>query len=203
MAVITGIEVVRNRVVIQADGAEIARLPRAHFAKCPLRVGDEIDPAQYLDRVAAAQFSDAYEAALTCLDFCARSEKELSNALRRKGFVNPVIAATLARLREVGLIDDALYARRMAETQSAKPVGIYAFKRKLTAKGISDDDAEAALSAFDDDQQRAACKRAAEKLWRKYAALPPREARAKLSQALMRRGFGWDAIEATIEEILT
>ena len=81
MAIITDIETVRGRVIVRADGTEIARLPVRHFEKCRLNAGDEIDPEQWLDRVAAAQFSDAYEAALTSLDFCARSAKELKTAL--------------------------------------------------------------------------------------------------------------------------
>lgn len=202
MAIITDIETVRGRVIVRADGTEIARLPVRHFEKCPLNAGDEIDPDQWLDRMAAAQFSDAYEAALTSLDFCARSAKELKTALKRKGFVAPAIEATLERLRDSGLVDDARYAARMAELQSTKPVGIHALRRKLMAKGITEQDAEAALSGFDDDQQRAACRQAADNLWPKYAALPRREARAKLSQALARRGFGWDTIESVIEEIV-
>ena len=202
MAIITGIEVNRGRVIVQADGAEIARLPKTHFEKCPLRAGDDIDPEAWLDRVAAVQFADAYEAALTSLDACARSSRELKNSLKRKGFVPAAIEAAVERLRESGLIDDAQYALRMAETQAGKPVGVYAFKRKLMAKGISEDDAEEALAAFDDDQQRAACRAAAEKLWRKYEALPPREARAKLSQALARKGFGWDVIESVTDDFI-
>lgn len=201
MAIITGIETARGRVIVQLDGAVIARLPKQHFEKCPLHEGDEIDPERWLDQVAAVQFPDAYEAALTHLEYAARSAKELSAALKRKGYVAPAIDAVIEKLRESGLIDDARYAQRMAETQSVKPVGVYAFKRKLQAKGISEADAEAALKGFDDDQQRATCAAAAEKLWHKYAELPPREARAKLSQALARRGFGWDAIEAVVDEI--
>ena len=105
----------------------------------------------------------------------------------------------VARLTESGLIDDARYAQRMAETQVNKPVGIYALKRKLRAKGISEADAERALEAFDDEQQRGAALEAAQKLYRKYEALPPREAKAKLSQALARRGFSWDAIESATD----
>ena len=71
-----------------------------------------------------------------------RSARELGNALRRKGYVQPAIEAVVARLTESGLIDDARYAQRMAETQVNKPVGIYALKRKLRAKGISEADAE-------------------------------------------------------------
>ncbi|MDO4866282.1 MAG: RecX family transcriptional regulator [Clostridia bacterium] len=202
MTIVTGIEANRSRVTVFADGSELARIPKAHFDKCPLEEGEEFDPEQWIDRVAAAQFADAYEAALTSLDFCARSARELSNTLKRKGFVPPAIEATLERLKDAGLIDDAQYARRMAESQTRKPVGVYAFKRKLMAKGISENDAQEAIAAFDDDQQRAACAEAAQKLWRKYEALPRREARAKLSQALARRGFGWDAIEAVIDDIM-
>lgn len=199
MATVTEIEAARGRVIVRVDGSEIARLPKAHFQRCPLRVGDEIDPERWLDQVAAVQFRDAYEAALTSLDFCARSARELSNALRRKGYVAPAIEATVEKLKEAGLIDDARYAQRMAEVQSSKPVGLYAFKRKLMAKGISEADAEEALSQFDDEQQRDACQSAARALWRKYESLPRREARAKLSQALARRGFGWEAIEAVLD----
>ena len=202
MAVVTGIQENRGLVEIALDGVTAARVRRVHYEKCPVALGAELDIDDYLDRVAAAQFSDGYEAALTSLDFCARSALEIGKALRRKGYVEPCVQAVVERLRENGLIDDARYAQRMAEVQSNRPVGVYAFRRKLRAKGISDDDAEEALSAFDDEQQRDAALAAARQLYRKYQDLPEREARAKLSQALARRGFGWDAIEGAIDSIM-
>ena len=201
MAEVSEIRENRGMVEIVAEGATLARVCKAHFDKCPVAAGDEIDEATYLDRLAAVQFADAYEAALTSLDFCARSARDIESALRRKGYVPPAIEAVVARLTENGLIDDARFARRMAEVQSKKPVGVYAFKRRLRAKGISEDDAEEALCAFDDAQQRSAALDAGRSLYRKYAALPRREARAKLSQALSRRGFPWDAISAAVDEI--
>ena len=202
MAMVTEIRENRGMVEVVAEGTTVARVRKAHFDKYPVAVGDEIDEEIWLGRMAAAQFSDAYEAALSCLDRSERTVRDLANVLRRKGFVQPAIDAVLERLTESGLIDDARYARRMAELSAAKPVGLYAFKRKLRAKGISDDDAEDALTAFHDDQQRAAALQAARKLYKKYEALPDREARAKLSQALARRGFGWDAIEGAVEEMI-
>ncbi|MBQ3424848.1 MAG: RecX family transcriptional regulator, partial [Clostridia bacterium] len=151
--------------------------------------------------LAAVQLADGYEAALSSLDRSDRTAFQLASALRRKGYVAPAVDAILERLSSTGLIDDARYARRMAESQAKKPSGIYAFKRRLRAKGISDEDAEEALACFDDAQQQQAAQRAAEKLWDRYAALPPREARAKLSQALARRGFAWDVIEAVVDRL--
>ena len=202
MAVISDIRENRGIVEIACEGVTFARVRRAHFQKCQLEIVAVLYVEAYLERVAVAQFADGYEAALSSLDFCSRSGREIANSLRRKGYVQPCVDAVVARLTENGLIDDARYAQRMAEVQSAKGVGLYAFKRKLKAKGISDDDAEEALSAFDDAQQQAAASEAAHARWRKYEALPLREARAKLSQALARRGFGWDAIESAVEEIV-
>ena len=202
MAHVSDIRENRGLMEVSCDRTTVARVRKAHYAKCPLEIGAEIDVAAWLDRVAAVQFADGYEAALTSLDYCARSAQEIAASLRRKGYVEPCVEAVVARLTENRLIDDARYAERMAESQASKPVGVYAFKRKLRAKGISDEDAEAALSAFDDDQQRAAALAAAQKLYKRYEGLPPREAKAKLSQALARRGFGWDAIESAIEGII-
>jgi len=202
MAIVTDVRDNRGQVEIALDGVCAVRVRKAHYLKCPVEVGAELELEDYLGRVAAVQFADGYEAALTSLDYCARSAREIGNALRRKGFVEPCVTAVVERLRESGLIDDARYAQRMAEMQSGKAVGLYAFKRKLKAKGISDDDAQEALTAFDDSQQQAAALETAKRLWRKYEDLPPREAKAKLSQALARRGFGWDAIESAIDEIM-
>ena len=203
MAQVTGIETVRGRVNVYADGVLLLRVPRQHFEKCPLREGEEMDPDEYLDRLAGVQFADAWEAALTALERSARTEKELRDSLKRRGYVPQVIEAAIERLRETRLIDDAQYADRLAELQTKKPVGLYAFKRKLKAKGISDEDAARALAAFDDEQQQAACLDAARRLFRKYEALPPREGKARLSQALARRGFGWDAVEYALDQLFS
>ena len=201
MAIVTGIRENRGMVEVDLDGTAFARVRRQHFAKCPLEERQAVDPEAWLGRVAAVQYPDAWEAALTSLDAAARTAKDIAASLRRRGYVPPVIDAVVARLTETGLVDDARYAERMAEVQSKKPVGLYAFKQKLRAKGISDDDAEAALAAFDDEQQQAACLAAGQKLLRRYADLPEREARAKLSQALGRRGFGWDVIEGVVDQL--
>ena len=80
-------------------------------------------------------------------------------------------------------------------------MGIYSLKRKLMSKGISESDAEEALETLDGEQQLSAAKAAAEKLRRKYEGQEPRQARAKLSQALARRGFSWDTISAALENM--
>lgn len=203
MRIVTGLREFRGVVIVALDGCDALRVRRTHFEKRPLAEGEAVDPQAYEDSVAAIQLADAYEAALTALDSRARTARELERALLNKGYVRPAVEAAVERLRENRLIDDARIAGRIAESSADKPVGVYALRRKLKAKGISDEDADAALEAFDDDQQQAAARRAAEKLLKRYEGLPRREARAKLSQALARRGFGWDSVRAAVDALLS
>ncbi len=202
MSTVTELKPVQGCMRVAFDDAPSLRIRKCHYAKLPLEEGDEIDPEEYVNRVASLQFADAYESALTSLDASARTASEIDRSLRMKGFVAPVAEAVVERLKENGLIDDQRLAARLAETQLTKPVGLYAMKRKLRAKGVSDEDAAEALESFDDDQQRAAAIQAARKLLRRYEELPARECRGKLSQALARRGFSWDAVSAAVEAVL-
>ena len=202
MSTVTELKPVQGCMRVAFDDAPSLRIRKCHFAKLPLEEGDEIDPEEYVNRVASIQFADAYESALTSLDASARTASEIDRSLRMKGFVAPVAETVVERLKENGLIDDQRLAARLAETQLTKPVGLYAMKRKLRAKGVSDEDAAEALESFDDDQQRAAAIQAARKLLRRYENLPVRECRGKLSQALARRGFSWDAVSAAVEAVL-
>lgn len=200
MATVTDIRDLRGVIGVYADGTLVMRVLKKHFEKIKLRVGDEFEPDEYADSIAALQLNDAYEFALTCLDFSQRSAAELTRKLISRGFVAPAAEAAVARLIEVGIVDDTRYAQRIAETASRKNMGVYAMKRKLMSKGFSEEDTEIALEALDDAQQLAACHATADKLRRKYAALPAREARMKLSQALARRGFSWDTISHALDD---
>ena len=203
MSIVTETREFRGQMILSLDGVTWLRVLKKHFAKLPLEIGQEVEPEQYIDQLAALQYKDCYEAALTMLDRSVRTRSEIAQALVRKGFVSPVAQAVVERLSEIGLLDDMRYAQRLAEIQSAKPVGAYAMRRKLQAKRFDAEAIDAAMEQFDEAQQAQACRLAAAKLWRKYAQLPSREGRAKLSQALARRGFGWDAIASAVDEIVS
>ena len=203
MSIVSGIQEKRGIIEISAEGCVRLKVRKAHFAKRPLEAGMEIDFEEYEGEIAAIQFSDAYEAALTSLDFSARTAREIERNLLMKGYVQPAVSAVVERLTENRLIDDKQLAGRIAEANTGKAVGLYAVKRKLRAKGISEDDVNEALEVFDDAQQLTAARQAAEKLFRKYSSLPRREARMKLSQALARRGFPWDAVKEAVDHLLS
>lgn len=200
MAQVTSVREMRGLICIDLDGTQWIRLRKEHFRKNALEVNDCVDPEEYLDHLAAAQAADCYEAALTMLDSAAQTQAGIVKKLMLKGFVRPAAEASAQRLVDARLIDDSDFAQRLAQSQLGRAAGVYAVRRKLRAKDLSEEDIEAAMSGFDDAQQLSACREAAVKLRRKYAAFPPREARAKLSQALARRGFGWDTISVVLSD---
>ena len=199
---ITGIEEKRGMMEVYADRCLLLRVRKKDFTKHPIRVGEEIDFDAYIDSLASLQWNDAYEMALTALDRSAKTEKQVRDMLSLKGFVTPVIESVIEKLRKSRLLNDCAIAARLAEAEMNRSEGVYAFKRKLMAKGISEEDAENALSLLDEDQQRGAAESAAQKLYKKYEALPRYEARQKLSQALARRGFSWEIVQETVEKIM-
>lgn len=82
-------------------------------------------------------------------------------------------------------------------------VGYYAALRRMKARGLSGSAITDAMAVFDDAQQNRACRRVAQTLVKKYRALPAREARTKLAQALARRGFLREAISGAVERVLS
>lgn len=201
MSTVTEVRVFRGVARLSFDDAAPMKVRLKHFKALPLQAGDEVDAEEYAARVAEAQRADAYEAALSSLDLCARTRQELRRSLLARGFVSGAVEATLDRLADSGLVDDRRYAERAVEVSAARPVGVYAVRRKLRAKGVAEEDAEAALGALDDEQQAQAAQAAARSLLRRYAQLPAREGRAKLSQALARRGFSWEAVRAAVDKV--
>ena len=201
MSTVTEVRVFRGVARLSFDDAAPLNVRLKHFKALPLAAGDEVDAEEYAARVAEAQRADAYEAALSSLDLCARTRQELRRSLLARGFVSGAVEATLDRLADSGLVDDRRYAERAVEVSAARPVGVYAVRRKLRAKGVAEEDAEAALGALDDEQQAQAAQAAARSLLRRYAQLPAREGRAKLSQALARRGFSWEAVRAAVDKV--
>jgi regulatory protein len=199
MAIISLIEKRGAVYRLYTDGRLWTAVDRASFERAPLAEGDEVDEEIYLDALARAQEKTAYEAALTALDRSAKTEKALRRWLSQRGYLEGPIDAAMARLQRARLIDDGAIAERLTEAGSAGGMSKNAIKRKLRSKGVGEEEIESALEAVSDEDQLQSAKRLAQKLYPKYEREERRAARAKLSQALARRGFSWDVIAQALE----
>ncbi len=144
------------------------------------------------------------EAALKLLERTRRTRMDLTRRLKDKAFAPPTIAEVLDRLAEVGLVDDAEFARAwLAGRWGRRPSGWRRLQQELRAKGVSDDDIELARAKLTErgsapDEVESAARVVAQAR-RRYAKLDPHVQRQRLYALLARRGFGSDTIRKALE----
>lgn len=131
-----------------------------------------------------------HERALGLLAVRARSRRELESRLRQAGFEPEEIDDVLDRLERVGLVDDAAFARQVAEHRfGVRRSGARAVTSELLAKGVAASlVAEVVGEAGPDEDDRAdalAASRAP-----RLRSVEPAKAFQRLSTFLMRRGYG-------------
>jgi regulatory protein len=148
---------------------------------------------------AGAVYLRAWERALRLLEASAKSSVELDVRLARAGFDGKVRAAVLKRLGELGLVDDASFARSYAARRATKGLGPAAIAAELEARGIDPHTARAAVAGV--DVEAGALEAAAVQL-RRLARLPIAQQGARLVAHLVRRGFEPELAEATARRVL-
>lgn len=125
----------------------------------------------------------------------ARSVAELRERLLEKAEAE-VVEQALARLVELGYLNDQEFARSFANSRlSYKPLGRTRLRQDLQRKQLSKQDVEQALeTAYTEHDEEALIDRAIEKRLRLKGAPTSREEGKKLFDYLLRRGFSYDLV---------
>jgi regulatory protein len=108
--------------------------------------------------------TDPQEAArLICLRLLAagpRTRAQLASALRRRRVPDEVAEAVLGRFAEVGLIDDAAFARAWVETRHlGRGLGRRALSAELRQRGVAVEEVRAAVSSLGEQDEIATARR--------------------------------------------
>ncbi len=163
-------------------------------------------------RAAVADPGPVLEAAARFLEARPRSVAETRRRLLDAGYPPSLVETALARLQDLGYLDDAAFARAWVESRDrAHPRGEAALKRELARKGVSDELIAAVLvartaprgepgqlrpsassprAARDDDADAAAARRLLQRRTRALLReLDPRKRRQKAYALLARQGF--------------
>ena len=140
----------------------------------------------------------AKQRALWLLDKRDYSRCELSRKLTEKGFTEAAAGAALDRLTELGFIDDRRYAPIVVRHYAAKGYGAQRIRVELHRRGIPKelwDEALAEMPEQDETVDRLLRSRL------KGADLSDRAALKKATDALLRKGYGWDDVQAAVERL--
>jgi regulatory protein len=128
--------------------------------------------------------------------------RELRTRLLRKGFDNETIDAALAKLSDVGYLNDERFAELWIENRLAhRPRGKRMLEQELRQKGIDRQIVDETVAGMDIDDRAAALELARKRL-KSVQSLPLDEQKKKLTGILARRGFDYGVIRATLETVL-
>jgi len=122
----------------------------------------------------------------------ARTRKELSDKLASKQVPEEVAARLLDRFTDVGLIDDAAFARLwVGQRQSADGKGLArrALAQELRRKGVDDETARAALDEIDPASEEEAARVLVRRKLRSLARFDDTTATRRLVGMLARKGY--------------
>lgn len=193
-------ETKKGRMALFLDGEFVFSLDEDTFAGAHLYEGDELEPWQVEQLRKQSDTRRALDKAMDYLSLRDHASGELYQKLCRK-FDAHSAAWAVARAGELGLLDDAGFARRRAAELLRKRKSRREILNDLNAKGIDRDtaaEAVEALYASEEDGENPELASVQALLARQYAAKLAAGKRDQVAAALARRGFS----HAVIREAL-
>lgn len=133
-----------------------------------------------------------------------RTVSEMQTYLDGKDFGEADVDATVERLKELGLLDDARYAQRFVETRLAtKPVSRRHLREQLKSHGLKDADIEAAIESVGEETEDGNACLIAAKFARQFRELEPEKRRERVLSRLIARGYSYDVARRAFEAALS
>ena len=186
----------RSLYLLVLDGQEGPMVDVRTFDESPYGVDSCLSEEALEELLAASQYNRARDRALYLLGLRDYACRELEQKLA--GDAPPeVAAAVVARLREVGLLDDERYAARLAESLSrSKQYPRRRVEQELRRRGVEAEVARTAAEELprEDFQQALALLQK-----RYYNKMQDEESRRKTVAALARRGFSHTAVRRAVQ----
>ena len=192
-----------ERLNLCLDGAFAFGLAREVAEREGLRVGDELDAGRLQALRAADEVARATNAGLVFLTYRARSEREVRDRLKQKGYPPAAIAPAIQRLLDWGYLNDAEFARFWTENRSQhKPRGRRLLEQELRHKGVGREVVQETLDAAELDDEATAFALAQDRLRRSAdSALDPIVRQRRLASFLARRGYGYDVVKSVLKRL--
>lgn len=190
-----------DRLNIAIDGAFAFGLHIDVALNHYLREGQVLSAETIQQLLDEDEIKKATLAALNLIAYRPRASGELARKLREKGYRTEAAQASIARMQELGYLNDADFADRWIENrQEHRPRSRRMLQQELREKGI---DTETIAEAMEDaeidelgDALALARKKAAG-----MTALDAETRQRRISGFLSRRGYGFDVIRKVLEEI--
>ncbi len=162
-----------------------------HFG---LQRGMDLDEESVVQLKGAAEKSNARAMAAGMLGRRALSKKEVKDRLAKKGASEEDAEETVEWLEDIGAVDDAAYGRMLARYYGSRGYGSARVRQELQKRGVPRELWEVAFEELPESE--GAIETIVEK--KLQGREPTVENIRKLSDMLLRRGFGWSEIRSVL-----
>ena len=204
MEVIVDIHQQRGKVHVTFSSGETFRVHKSFFRQRPLDVGDTIDTQEYEMWLMAKQLHPALDRAVAYLAARAHSRAELESKLLRCDYRPQLVELVLFKLEQQHLLDDSDFAQQWVEARTNRKLGRQRIAMELRRKGVSQEEAETALSSVDDEDQLENATALAEKAFaRAKRDEDPRKTAQRIQAMLARRGYSWDIVREAVAKVMS
>ena len=140
---------------------------------------------------------------LRALTGAPKTRKQLADLLVKRGVPDEAAETVLDRFTEVGLIDDAAFARAWVNSrQAGRGLARRALGAELRAKGVDAEVAAEAVDLIDDDDERVAARRLVDRKVPAMRRLDRATATRRLMGVLARKGYNGGLAAAVVREAL-
>ena len=160
-----------------------------------LKVGMQVTEEELSAMQLESEKSSALDKALLHITSSMKTEKDVREYLKRKGYLEEVISYVIEKLKGYGYLDDAQYAAQYTES-AAKRKGKKLIALELRRKGVDDESARAALEGVDEHET---CRRTLGKYLR-GKDLSDANVYRKAYAHLISKGFDYETARAALEE---
>ena len=192
-------ETKKGRLALFLDGEFAFSLDEDTFAAAALHEEDEVEEWRLEELRKQSDTRKALDKAMDLLSLRDHAAGELYQKLCRK-FDGPSAAYAVAKAQELGLLDDAAFARRRAAELLRKRKSRRAILDDLAAKGIDRDTAAGAVETlYAGEEQDPELTAAVQLVQRHYAAKLAAGRRDQVAAARARRGFSHAVIRQALE----
>ena len=184
----------KGRFLVKLEDGSILRVTEDELLRFGLRAGLELDQETVDALRASAKKSSAKAAAANMIGSRALSKKELTKRLIQKGNEEADAQAAVEWLEDIGAVDDAGYAAALARHYGGKGYGPARVREELRRRGVDRELWDDALEEMPDPGE------ILDQLIQKKCRgdlSDPRE-KKRVSDALLRRGFGWSEVKAAM-----
>ncbi len=164
-----------------------------------LSEGMELSPTQVETFSRLDSLSSCLTAAERLLSYRPRSEEEMRFRLTKRGFEADDIQKTIVRLKELGLLDDASFARYWVENRTSfSPRSRHLLGLELRHKGVDNETIVEATGTLDESED---AYHAAQKKAKTLQGYDYETFRRRLIPHLQRRGFDYGVTKEATERL--